>query len=340
MPIPGDSTSISSNEITFLTEDGKNRLWIGTDDGLNRYDHAAKRFIQYRSANSTSIQGFVLDKKGEPWFGVYSGAGLISVNTEKSVITAYGEINGLLHNDMNSGLNSQIAKDEYGRFWLPTQRGLSVFDPENKSFSSYFEKDGFQPYGRNYVTIKTSNGDIWIGSNHGLNRIVPANLLKKDTTLASVVITQVTINGSLYSIPDGKVFKKSVAYTKDFKVKYWQKDISFGFVALHYLRPEDNLYSWKLENYDKDWSVPSKERKASYTNLAHGDYVFRVKAVSVYGRWPDQEAVLAITIAPPWWCTRTSPGPTSRVARGRPSWPAARGCPSERPAPARSPRPP
>ena len=41
------------------------------------------------------------------------------------------------------GLNGLIAKDDYGRFWLPTQRGLSVFDPETKSFVSYFEKDGF-----------------------------------------------------------------------------------------------------------------------------------------------------------------------------------------------------
>jgi signal transduction histidine kinase len=250
-----------------------------------------------------SVNYFTTDKQGEPWFGTYAGGGLVNVDPEKRIITAYGESKGLLHNDINSGLKELLTKDDFGHFWLPTQRGLSVFDPETKSFISYFEKDGFQPYARSYRSIKTSNGDIWIGGYNGLNRIVPADLLKKDTTLASVVITQVTILDSAYFRPDGKIFKKSVAYTNDFRVKYWQKDISFDFVALHYLRPEDNQYSWKLENYDKDWSVPSKERKASYTNLSPGDYVFRVKASNADGVWNEEGIFITMTILPPWWNT-------------------------------------
>ena len=306
MPIPGDSSSISSNEIHFLTEDAEKRLWIGTDGGLNVYDYARDKFIRYYNGKGslTSMPGFVIDKKGNPWFGTYSGEGLISVDVEKRLFTAYGENKGLLQNDINGGyITAEIAKDEFGRFWLPTQRGLSVFDPETKSFVSYFAKDGFQPYARFYVSIKTSNGDIWIGSSNGLNHIVPANLLKKDTTLPSIVITQVTINDSLYSKPDGTIFKQSVAYTNAIELKHWQKDISFDFVALHYLRSEDNLYSWKLENYDKDWSAPSKERKASYTNLSPGKYIFRVKASNADGVWNEEGISISITILPPWWKT-------------------------------------
>ncbi|MBK8820635.1 MAG: hypothetical protein IPN49_16695 [Saprospiraceae bacterium] len=213
----------------------------------------------------------------------YSSVGLVTVDAVKRIITSFNESKGLLHSDLNGGNYSRIVKDYLGRFFLTTQRGLSVFDPENKTFVSYFEKDGFQPYDRRYVSLSTSNGDIWIGSSHGLNRIVPENLLKKDTTLPSIVITQVSINDTLYSKPDGKIFRQSVAYTRQFELEHWQKDLSFDFVALHYLRSEDNLYSWKLENYDKDWSVPSKERKASYTNLSPGKYIFRVKACNADG---------------------------------------------------------
>jgi signal transduction histidine kinase/ligand-binding sensor domain-containing protein len=305
IPITGDSSSISSNEIHFLTEDAEKRLWIGTDGGLNVYDYARDKFARYYNGKGslTSMSGFVIDKKGNPWFGTYSGEGLISVDVEKRKFTAYGENKGLLQNDINGGNNAEITKDESGRFWLPTQRGLSVFDPESKSFISYFEKDGFQPYDRRYVSIKTSNGDIWIGSNNGLNHIVPANLLKKDTTLPAIVITQVTINDSLYSKPDGNIFKKSVAYTNAIELKHWQKDISFDFVALHYLRSEDNLYSWKLENYDEDWSAPSRERKASYTNLSPGKYIFRVKASNADGVWNEEGVSITVTILPPWWKT-------------------------------------
>jgi hypothetical protein len=132
---------------------------------------------------------------------------------------------------------------------------------------------------------------------------VPADLLKKDTTLPSIVITRVTINDSAYSKPDGTIFKQSVAYTDDIKLEYWQKDLSFDFVALHFLRSEDNLYSWKLENYDNDWSAPSRERKASYTNLSQGKYIFRVKASNADGVWNEEGISLNLTILPPWWLT-------------------------------------
>jgi ligand-binding sensor domain-containing protein len=303
LPIPGDSSSISDRVIFLIAEDGKKRLWIGTNQGLNLYDPEKDHFTVFFDNTINCITGFCLDHKGEPWFGTYAGSGLVSVDLQNQIITAYDESKGLLHNDINMSQSRHIAVDDFGRFWLPTQRGLSVFDPGSKSFVSYLEKDGFQPYDASYISCKTRNGDIWIGSYFGLNRIVPADLLKKDTTIPSIVITQVTINDSLYSIPDGKIFKKSVAYTEDFKVKYWQKDISFDFVALHYLRPEDNQYSWKLENYDKDWSVSSKERKASYTNLSPGDYVFRVKASNADGIWNEEGISIAMTILPPWWRT-------------------------------------
>jgi len=303
LPVSGDSSSISSNEISFLAEDRKHRLWIGTDGGLNIYHYDKNIFTVFKSPRLSSTNFFTTDKNGEPWFGTYSSGGLISIDVDNGIITSFDESKGLLQNDMTGGQNGRMAKDAFGRFWLPTQRGISVFDPENKSFISYFTKDGFQPFDRRYASINTSNGDIWIGSNHGLNHIVPANLLKKDTTLPSIVITQVSINDSLYSKPDGTIFKQSVAYTNAIELKHWQKDLSFDFVALHYLRSDDNLYSWKLENYDKNWSAPSKERKASYTNLSPGKYIFRVKASNADGIWNEEGTSVTITILPPWWRT-------------------------------------
>jgi signal transduction histidine kinase/ligand-binding sensor domain-containing protein/AraC-like DNA-binding protein/DNA-binding NarL/FixJ family response regulator len=304
LPILGDSSSISSDRISLIAEDGKKRLFIGTQGGgLNSFNYTTNRFIRYSHPNTTTVANFATDKKGEPWFGIYSGSGLVSLDVKKRTFDTYDETNGLLHNDVLGGSNSKITKDDYGRFWLSTQRGLSVFDPENKRFISYFEKDGFQPYGRRYVSIKTSNGDLWIGGQQGLNHILPASLLKKDSTIPSVVVTQVSINDSLYSKSDGNIFKQSVAYTYDIELKYWQKNLSFDFVALHYLRSEDNQYSWKLENYNKDWSIPSKERKASYTNLSPGKYIFRVKASNADGVWNEEGISLIITILPPWYQT-------------------------------------
>ena len=108
---------------------------------------------------------------------------------------------------------------------------------------------------------------------------------------------------SIYSKPDSKLFTKAVSYTNKVKLKHWQKDISFDFVALHFLNPEDNQYSWKLENYDTKWTIPSKERQAAYTNLSPGTYTFKVKASNADGIWNEEGASIKVIIASPWWFT-------------------------------------
>lgn len=301
---PKDSISVSSNEIRFITDDDLGRMWVGTDGGLNLYDH--KRDVFYRNTNSNlpSTNSYTKATNGKLWISTYSGGGLALVGPGVNDVELFGESKGLLHNDIYD--SSELVSDDLGQLWLPTARGLSAFDIKTTSFKNYFNNDGFQKYPEFFlVSLKTHDGDIWMGSRqgNGLNRIRPKDLLKKDSTPPSVVITAMTINDSSYYAPDGKLFKKSVAFTDEISLNYNQKDLGFEFVALHYLRSEDNLYSWKLENYDKEWTPASKERKVKYTNLSPGTYLFRVKGSNADGIWNEDGASMAITIAPPWWGT-------------------------------------
>lgn len=309
LPIPEDEYSISSTQIRGMIVDAKDRLWIGTNlGGVNRFDHTQNQFIRYASSQGYrlgTILDFVLDQEGSLWLSTYSNLGLLKWDEKTGDFIRYNEEKGLLLNDLYFEMpNLELAKDDAGRFYIPTKRGLSVFDPKTGSFSSYFEKDGFQAYSQEgYYEIKTKNGDIWIGGQHGLNRIVPEDLLEKDSTVANLIITGMSINDSLYAKPDGEIFEKAVSYTDRVKLKHWQKDLAFEFVYLHYLRSEDNLYSWRLKNYNDTWSAPSKERRASLTNLSPGTYEFQVKGANSDGIWKEEWTSLSITIAPPWWQT-------------------------------------
>ena len=292
-----DSTGLNSNEIHEIIEDDHNRIWVATDGGVNLYDHEKDIFYKHKqSFDISSVRTITKATNGRIWAATYASGGLALVGPGINDIEMFGEDKGLLHNDV-----SNLILDDYGKLWLPTQRGLSVLDTLTKTYSSYFEKDGFQKYSRSSTTIKTHDGDIWIGGENGLNHIVPAKLAKKDMTVPSVFITSIGILDSIYSKPDGKLFNKAVSYTDKVKIKHWQKDISFNFVALHFLNPEDNEYSWKLENYDTKWSTPSKERQAGYTNLSPGRYTFKVKASNADGIWNEEGASLEIVIASPWW---------------------------------------
>jgi hypothetical protein len=55
-----------------------------------------------------------------------------------------------------------------------------------------------------------------------------------------------------------------------------------------------------LENFDKAWNYVGKQRKATYTNLDPGTYIFRVKASNNDGVWNEKGTALKIIINPPY----------------------------------------
>ena len=55
-----------------------------------------------------------------------------------------------------------------------------------------------------------------------------------------------------------------------------------------------------LEGFDTDWSVETKERYRTYTNLPHRDYTFKVMACNFDGVWTTRAAVVNFTISPAW----------------------------------------
>ena len=58
-----------------------------------------------------------------------------------------------------------------------------------------------------------------------------------------------------------------------------------------------------MEGLDEDWVYAGTRRYAEYRDLNPGTYLFRVKGSNNAGVWSEQEAVVRITLAPPFWGT-------------------------------------
>ncbi len=81
------------------------------------------------------------------------------------------------------------------------------------------------------------------------------------------------------------------------------KSVRFEFTAPEYLSPEMVQYSYLLEGYDDEWSSFSSDNMKEYTQLSHGDYVFRVRARSLL----DSSIVncsYEFSVAPAWYETK------------------------------------
>ncbi len=87
-------------------------------------------------------------------------------------------------------------------------------------------------------------------------------------------------------------------------INYKYNTLIFEYSSTFFISPKSTLYSYKLDGFDEDWSLWTKETKKEYTNLPEGNYVFYVKAKNIY-EFESKTATYEFEILPPlfrtWW---------------------------------------
>lgn len=293
---------LSNNTVQTLHFDDRDRLWIGTaGGGLNVMDLPSGSIKSYSEKNgnkglSSSIVNCIYeDTRGNLWIGTVMG--LCKMNTREETFEHFFEKDGL-PNDYIYG----ILEDDYGFLWLSTNKGLSKFNPvakpdDPKRFKNYLVLDGLQDYEFNQgAFFKSKTGEMFFGGQKGFNAFYPLQIID-NKHIPPVHVSSFKIYGKEVSLDTGIAEKKFI------ELSYKDNFFSFEFVALDYILPARNLYSYKMEGLDQDWSPPSARRFASYTDLGGGDYLFRVKAANNDGVWNEEGALLHIRINPPFWKT-------------------------------------
>lgn len=115
------------------------------------------------------------------------------------------------------------------------------------------------------------------------------------------MVTSLQIDGVDWNEVESSVEKKSITYTEEIQLTYEQNVFTVEFATLDLQNPEQNQYTYILENYDKSWSIPASLNTVTYKNLPPGKYTFKVKGANSYGIWNDEVTSLKITITPPFW---------------------------------------
>ncbi len=294
---------LSINNIYHVYEDRKKNIWIATDGGgVVRFNPTTKVFNTFNrdeivnSISSNSVNCSYEDAHGNMWFGTSNGLNKLDVKSKK--FESYFEKNGLPNDFIYS-----ILPDSKGCFWMTTNKGVSKFNPEIKNengaaFRNYDVNDGLQGLEFNQGAYhQTKNGEILLGGVNGFNAFFP-DKIKDNPNVPPVHIVSYKRFGK-------EVLLDTLIYDKQYlTLSYKQNFFSFDFVALDYQMPRKNKYSYMLEGVDADWSPPSTQRYASYTELSGGDYVLRVRGANNDGTWNNEGVTLYITIHPPFWKTK------------------------------------
>jgi PAS domain S-box-containing protein len=301
---PANPASLSNDRVVAIHEDAFGLLWIGTHGGgLNRLDPESGRFTHIgsglehdRSLSSDSPWSFFEDSNRDLWIGTQDG-GLnlwraVDRAADRVVFTHYGVDEGLPSDSIYG-----IEADSQGRLWLSTNRGLVRFDPVAEDFKTYDTSQGLQSNEFNFgAHLRTTDGALVFGGINGFNLFYPERL-RENEHVPPVVLTKFL----KFNRPVD--FNRPVTEIDRIELGYKDSVIALEYAALDYAAPKKNRYRHRLEGFDKDWVDSGTLRRATYTNLATGHYIFRVQASNNEGKWNEQGVALAIEMAPPPWRT-------------------------------------
>lgn len=301
---PNDSSTLSSDRVLAIYRDHFGVLWIGTEDGgLNRFVEETQSFVRYQfnpddpnSLSNNAAWDILEGNDDSLWIGT-GGGGLnrwsaADRNAGRAVFKHYQKTDGL-----NSDTVQGILEDDAGFLWLSSNRGLQRFDPDTGKVRDYNRSTGLK--GNEFNTaarFKSDSGRMYFGGPNGLLAFYP-NEIKSNQHEPDIFLSANTRLGPLDLMTKGLPGENSL------ELGFREDLITFEFAGLDYTAPESNLYRYKLEGFDTDWTGPVSFNRTTYTNLPAGSYTFRVMASNNDGVWNEQGLTQHLQVIPPPWQT-------------------------------------
>lgn len=304
-----DISRIERNTFPTLFQDRRGNIWVGTSEGLWRFDATQKTFKKFQNNRknpgslSHDLIKCIAEDPARPerflWIGT-GGGGLNRFDTETGTFEKFTEKDGLP--DM---VVYGILPDPAGNLWMSTNKGISVFNPANRTFRNFDQHDGLQNLEFNtQAHHKSADGQLFFGGIEGFNAFYPERMLHTNGHVPDIVFTDFKIsNRSVSHKTPGSPLTTSIAYSRKIVLPTDVKIISFEFAALDFADPSKNQFACKMEGFDADWQYLGTTHSATYTNLAPGNYVFRVRGSNNDGVWNETGASIDIEILAPWWAT-------------------------------------
>ncbi|MGL5352434.1 MAG: ligand-binding sensor domain-containing protein, partial [Clostridium sp.] len=160
---------LSQTSIEYLYQDSQGYMWIGTADGLNRYNGHEFEVYRYKDGVKNTIaanyiSAIVEDTENNLWIGTSKGLNKIDQKT-KEITTYLPEENGQGISHYNI---CEILVDSKGNILVATEDGLNIYDKENDTFSRLLNSGEITSQFI-YSIVEDERGNYWIGTDEGLN---------------------------------------------------------------------------------------------------------------------------------------------------------------------------
>lgn len=288
-------------------------IWVATTNGLVIFNPDKGQPDNYTfksygkvpgdksSLGNNDAQYIYRDSKHRMWIAT-SGGGLNKVleSSDRGLkVKVYTIEDGLPSDYILS-----IIEDKAHHLWLGTENGISKLNPEQERFRNYDSYDGLPKTGLSEASsLMLPNGELLFGCINGYITFNPSAIVDQKIS-AKIAFTNFQINNKdVIPAETGSPLNVDINDAKNIVLKYNQNIISIDFTVLDYRASNKQVYAYRLKGFDTEWHHVNDQRKATYTNLPPGKYIFEVKSLNsdLYDHLPVK--TLSIKIAPPPWRT-------------------------------------
>ena len=291
------------------TIDNDGILWMGCMRGAIAVDLKSRkdgkfsfRSLMYRLDNPDSriyekISSFCVASDGTLWLGS-NGYGLYHRMVDKDGKEHFDVLtqeDGLVNNAVKG-----IAEDRNGHLWITTLNGLSVYNPNLKTFTNYSQTDGLassQFYWNS--AIASHSGVIYLGSEAGLTEVTGEN--PEATNRAHLVFTRLMVDNQ--DIQAGSDYlEEDISIAKVIRLSEGNRSFSIDFSALNYGFEKQGIFSYRMKGFDNGWTLLKPgQHSVRYSALPVGNYTFEVKYESALATLESDTIAIDIIVTPHFW---------------------------------------
>lgn len=278
--MPKEFEVVSQSSVVAMCEDASGLyLYMATSNrGIFRKDMVTKGWEHLLTTGShaptlpwNKITAMLCSADGTIWAGT-DGEGLWTMHPDALYFSQASLSDPRIH---KSKVHS-LTEDADGNLWVCTSGGLIIINPHSLNV-------GRLPVKAESILYAT-DGKLYLGEKDGVVAFQPQSQIPAYQWPATV-ITEVSVGDSTYYVPPGG---------RSITLDYPKNSFTITMAALSYADPGQNQYSWRLDGFDSDWTMPGRISTAIYKKVHPGDYTFRVQG---------SEDTLHITVCPPWWST-------------------------------------
>ena len=308
---PFDSCRSITGSIGVIV-DREGCLWMGCMQGLIKVDllsgSQGRRPFKYevishkldepQSRIVDKISSFCQTHDGTLWLGS-NGYGLYRLVKDKGDPRGHFEALTTADGLAFAGVKG-IVEDANGRLWVTTQNGLSVYDPNTRSFSNYFESEGLvnQHFYWNSA-VRDASGVIYLGSEGGLIEVLGENSEAKPH--GKLVFTQLTVDNQEV-MAGSEYLSDDITIARSIQLRESNRSFSIAFSALDYGNEGQAMFSYRMKGIDDEWTpLRLGEHSVRYSALPPGHYTFEVKYVSSQSTEQSAMASIEVIVHPAFW---------------------------------------